>query len=91
VKGLPRERTIFVCYQFLSQLRNRYGKKAIYTDGARWYDDPCKCLGLKHQIYDTELKNVMKRFVQQIKDRTECFDDHFPCRMKDCTREHVWN
>ncbi|HEX6028162.1 MAG TPA: DDE-type integrase/transposase/recombinase [Nitrososphaeraceae archaeon] len=39
---LSRERTIFVCYQFLRQLRNRYGRKAIYTDGARWYDDACK-------------------------------------------------
>jgi putative transposase len=29
---LSRERTIFVCYQFLRQLRNRYGRKAIYTE-----------------------------------------------------------
>jgi transposase-like protein len=68
---LSRERTIFVCYQFLRQLRNRYGRKAIYTDGARWYDDACKWLRLKHQIYDTGLKNLMERFVQQIKDRTQ--------------------
>jgi hypothetical protein len=26
-------------------------------------------------IYGTELKNVMERFIQKIKDRTECFDD----------------
>jgi hypothetical protein len=26
-------------------------------------------------IYGTELKNLMERFIQQIKDRTECFDD----------------
>ena len=35
-----------------------------------------------HQVYGTELKNViMKRFIQKIKDRTEYFtdDDHFPC------------
>ncbi len=88
---LSRERTIFVCYQFLRQLRNRYGRKAIYTDGARWYDDACKWLRLKHQIYDAGLKNLMERFVQQIKDRTECFDDHFPCRKKNCNSQHVWN
>jgi putative transposase len=90
--SLKRERTIFVCYQFLRQLRNRYGtRKAIYTDGARWYDDACKWLRLKHQIYDTGLKNLMERFVQHIKDRTECFDDHFPCVKHGCNMQHVWN
>ena len=49
---LSRERTIFVCYQFFKQLRNRYGsRKAIYTDGAKWYNDACKWLRLKHQVY----------------------------------------
>ncbi len=41
--------------------------------------------------YGTELKNLMERFIQNIKDRTECFDDHFPCRKVDCNRKHVWN
>jgi hypothetical protein len=32
------------------------------------------------------------KFIQHIKDRIESFDDyHFPCRIKDCTKEHVWN
>lgn len=90
---LSRERTIFVCYQFFKQLRTRYGRKPIFTDGALWYNDACKWLRLKHQVYGTELKNLMERFIQQIKDRTECFDDHFPCRKKDnnCDRQHIWN
>ena len=29
--------------------------------------------------------------IQQIKDRTECFDDHFPCRKERCDRQHIWN
>jgi hypothetical protein len=36
----------------------------------------------------------MERFIQQhIKDRTECFDDYFPCRKKkeNCDKQHVWN
>src|SRR5918996_2972177 len=74
---LSRERTIFVCYQFFRQLRNR---KIIYTDGARRYNYACKWLRLKHHVYDTGLKNMMERFVQQIKYRTECFDGYFPCR-----------
>ena len=40
----------------------------------------------------TELKNVMERFIQKIKDRTECFiDDHVPCRSESCNRQHVTN
>jgi transposase-like protein len=43
----------------------------LYTDGARWYIDACKWLRLKHIVYGIELKNIMERFIQQIKDRTE--------------------
>ena len=62
----------------------------------RWcemvYNDACKWLRLKHHVYNTGLKNLMERFVQQIKDRTECFDDdHFPCTKQNCNRQHVWN
>ena len=90
---ISRERTIiFVCYQFFKQLRKRFGRKPIFTDGARWYNDTCKWLRLKHQVYGIELKNVMERFIQKIKDRTECFDDHFPCRSESCNRQqHVTN
>ena len=34
---LSRERTIFVCYQFLKELRKRFGRKRMFTDGARCY------------------------------------------------------
>lgn len=88
---LSRERTLFVCYHFFSQLRKRYGRKLILTDGARWYNDACRWLRMPHQVYGTERKNLMERFIQHIKDRTECFDDHFPCRKPDCDRQHVWN
>ena len=88
---LSRERTIFVCYQFFKQLRHRYGRKPIFTDGAQWYNDACKWLRLPHHVYGTKLKNIMERFIQHIKDRTESFDDHFPCRKHDCDRKHVWN
>jgi putative transposase len=88
---LSRERTIFVCYQFFKQLRNRYGRKPIFTDGAHWYNDACRWLRLEHHVYGTKLKNLMERFIQHVKDRTECFDDHFSCRKPDCDRLHVWN
>ena len=74
---ISRERTIFVCYQFFKQIRTKFGSKSIYTDGAYWYNDEAfKWLRLRHIIYGTQLKNIMERFIQQIKDRTECFDDY---------------
>jgi len=92
IMHLSRERTILVCYQFFKQLRKRYGRKPIFTDGAYWYNTACRWLRLPHhQMYSTELKNMMERFIQHIKDRTECFDDHFPCRKPDCDRQHIWN
>jgi hypothetical protein len=33
----------------------------------------------------------MERFIQHIKDRTEYFDDHIPCRKPDYDRQHIWN
>ncbi|MEM4304133.1 MAG: hypothetical protein QXQ70_09625 [Candidatus Caldarchaeum sp.] len=32
----------------------------------------------------------MERAVQMLKDRTECFDDYFPCSGKGCMLDHVW-
>jgi transposase-like protein len=66
---LLRERTIFVCYQFFKELRKRFGRKIIFIDGARWYNEACKWLRLKHQVYGNELKNKIERFIQKIKDR----------------------
>ena len=89
--NLSRERTMLVCYRFFKQLKERYGRKPIFTDGAYWYNTACRWLRLSHRIYGIELKNIMERFVQYIKDRTECFDDHFPCRKPDCNMQHIWN
>jgi transposase-like protein len=47
---LSRERTIFVCYRFFRQLRDRFGRKPIFTDGALWYNLACKWLRLEHHI-----------------------------------------
>jgi transposase-like protein len=92
---LSRERTMLVvCYRFFKQLRHRYGRKPIFTDRAYWYNNTaCRWLRLlSHQMYGTELKNIIiERFIQYIKYRTECFDDHFPCRKPDCNMQHIWN
>jgi putative transposase len=54
--------------------------------------EACKWLRLKHEVYDTELKmNKMERFIQKIKDRTERYDDYFPCMKWNCDRMHIHN
>jgi len=88
---LSVERTIMICYLFLKDVRSKYGRKPILTDEARWYDEACRWLRLPHQNYPVEEKNLIERFIQEVKDRTECFDDSFPCRKEGCDRHHVWN
>jgi len=36
-------------------------------------------------------KCQIERTMQYLKDRTECFDDYFPCRIKNCKLGHVKN
>ncbi|MGB9659999.1 MAG: DDE-type integrase/transposase/recombinase [Nitrososphaerales archaeon] len=78
-------------YLFLKELRRRYGRKPIYTDDASWYPLACKWLKLEHHVFDDEWKEFMERMNQYLKDRTECFDDLFPCFKEGCKREHVNN
>ncbi|HEY6535743.1 MAG TPA: hypothetical protein VIY08_08130, partial [Candidatus Nitrosocosmicus sp.] len=51
----------------------------------------CKFLKLDHHIHSPFEKSIIERIMQYIKDRTEGFDDYFPCRNKKCKLEHVIN
>jgi putative transposase len=42
-------------------------------------------------VYDSNGKNIMERAIQYIKDRTECFDDYFPCNKDYCDKKHARN
>jgi putative transposase len=49
---------------------------------------------LKHYLHSPLEKSVIERIIQFFKDRTECFDDYFPCnnsKMRDCDNGHVYN
>jgi putative transposase len=85
------ERTMLVvAEQFLKGLVNKYGKHSISTDGATWYPpQACKFLKIKHHIHSYYDKSIVERTIQYLKDRTECFDDYFPCRKYNCKLEHV--
>jgi putative transposase len=86
---LSRTRNILTAELFLQTLIDRYGRHPVYTDEGDWYPDACRSLELEHRIYDAVRGNLMERFVQYVKDRTEVFDDYFPCRREHCRFEHV--
>jgi len=38
-------------YLFIRRLVRRYGEVPIYTDGAGWYADACRWVGVEHVVY----------------------------------------
>jgi putative transposase len=45
----------------------------------------CKFLKLEHHLHSSFEKSIIiERTIQYVKDRTECFDDYFPCRKNKC-------
>jgi hypothetical protein len=53
----------------MATVRSRFLQ--MVAAGGRWYITACRWLRLPHQMYGTELKNVMERFIQYIKDRID--------------------
>ena len=77
---ISAERNMFVAEQFLSSLVQEYGKHPVSTDGGTWYPQACKYLKLRHHIHSAYEKSIIERTIEYLKDRTECFDDYFPCK-----------
>ena len=48
---VSREPNSVDAYLFLLRLVITYGKRPVYTDGAMWYNDACRWLGLYHVVY----------------------------------------
>ena len=86
---VSKERNMFIAERFLSNIVKEYGKQHVSTDGGTWYPMACRFLKLKHHIHSPLEKSLIERTMQYIKDRTECFDDYFPCRLKNCKLKHV--
>ena len=88
--NISKERNMFVAERFLSKVMDEHGKHPVSTkDGGTWYPQACRFLKLKHHIHSSFEKSIMERTIQYIKDRTEGFDDYFPCRKKNCKLKHV--
>jgi len=83
------ERTMLVAERFIAFLINRHGKHPVSTDGGTWYPQACKFLKLQHHFHSSFEKSNIERTIQYLKDRTESFDDYFPCKRKKCKLKHV--
>jgi putative transposase len=88
---LSLERNMLVAEQFLQNIIKKYGKHPVSSDGGTWYIPACKLLKLKHHINSSYQKSIIERIIQYIKDRTENFDDYFPCNKNKCKLKHVVN
>jgi putative transposase len=87
---ISKERNMFVVERFLSHIIKEYGEHPVSTDGGTWYPQACKFLKLNHHIHSPFEKSIIERTMQYIKDRTENFDDYFPCRKKNkCKLNHI--
>ena len=78
--------------RFISGLIKIHGPNAVSTnDGGTWFPTS----GLS--VFETEASYsflISEKYYWKnntIKDRTECFDDYFPCRKKKCKIKHVSN
>ena len=60
-------------------------------DGGTWYPEACNVIGLKHYLHSSFEKSLMERVNQYFKDRTEGFDDYYPCIRNECKLFHVYN
>ena len=90
--SISKERNMFVAERFLLNIIRDYGKHPVSTDGGgTWYPMACQFLKLEHHLHSSYEKSLIERTIQYIKDRTENFDDYFPCRIKNCNLKHVKN
>jgi putative transposase len=89
--SISKERNMFVPERFLSGLVKIHGKHSVSTDGGTWYPMACRFLKLEHHLHSSLEKSLIERTMQYIKDRTENFDDYFPCRIRNYKLNHVLN
>jgi len=71
-----------------------YGKYTVHSDGGSWYSEACVSLGLRHRLLHSSYEKsimVVERTIEYLKDRTEAFDDYFPCTRNGlCSLQHIY-
>ena len=83
---------MFVTERFLFQILDEYGKHNISTEmEVHGYPSSLQVFKDKTIIFIPHEKSIIERTMQYIKDRTEGFDDYFPCKKKERKLKHVKN
>ncbi len=83
---------VVVAERFLSNVVKRYGLHSVSSsDGVgTWYPpQACRFLKLVHHLHSHYEKSIIERTMQYIKDRTESFDNYFPCKENKCKLNHI--
>ena len=70
---------MFVAENFIRSFVSKYGRHTVYTDGGTWYPQACNVLHLKNLLDSPLEQKLIERVMQFFKDRTECFEDYYPC------------
>src|SRR5438045_3661470 len=77
---LSRHRNMLLAESILRSLIEIYATHTIYSnDGGTWYPEACSSLWLKHRLHTFSEKSLIERAIQYFNDRTEHFDDYYPC------------
>ena len=87
---ISKERNMFVAERILSEVVNMYGSIIkFHLMGGTCLPQACRFLRLSHHLHSSNEKSLIERTMQYIKDRTECFDDYFPCKKNKCKLNHI--
>jgi putative transposase len=74
---------------------NKCGKHPVSTKTVWYvvYPQACRFLKIKHRLHSSYEKKsiIIERTIRSIKDRTESFDDYFPCTKSKCKLQHIRN
>jgi putative transposase len=87
---ISRHRNILVVEAFLRSLIELYGRYTVYSNGGIWHQEACNSIGFEHKLHSSYEKSIIERIVENLKDRTEDFDDYHPCMKVECQLEHVY-
>lgn len=82
---------MLIAERFIANLVKIHGRHPLSTDGGTWYPQACRFLKLDYHIHSSLEKSLIERTMQYIKDRTEGFDDYFPCTTKNSKLKHMQN
>ncbi len=87
---LSKKRNVSIAKRFLPHVINKYGKHQVSSDGGTRYPQALGFLKLNHHLQSSYEKSLIERTIKYIKDRTEGFDNYFPCRKKNkCQLKHI--